>query len=216
MTIVAEIGPKEYLHAVLRGDGRRAVTFVEQAVQEGWGLSRIIQVMIHPALVEVGVLWEDAKISVADEHLATATSQLVLAHLFSVMDPAPSNGRSAIVSCTPGELHGLGALMVADVLERDGWAVLNLGANTPAEPLLQLVLDRPVDVVALSTVRATGLPEARRLIAGLRRVAPGCLIVVGGRAYGGNPDLATALGADGLITDLDLLSERLMTLLEQR
>ena len=41
----------------------------------------------------------------------------------------PKDGRLAIVSGTPDELHALGTRMVADFLEADGWEVLLLGAG---------------------------------------------------------------------------------------
>ena len=63
----------------------------------------------------VGRLWEQNRICVAIEHLATSITQslfhLVYLRLFSM----PRRGKTAMVACASNEYHFVGARMVSDI-----------------------------------------------------------------------------------------------------
>ena len=202
-----------YLDAILAPDARRARTLVDDARQRGVPASRIYLDVLQPALHEVGSLWEQARLSVAREHLATQITQAVLAGLAAHMTQGRSGeGRRALVACSPGELHVLGGQMVSDFLEADGWDVLTLGADTPPAELAGLAAAERVDVVALSTALPGNLIAAGRACAHLRRLAQPPFIVVGGQAFGGDERRARAVGADAYAPDpqalLEILGDR--------
>lgn len=205
-----------YLEAVLAPDARRARTLIEEACDAGVAVERLYLEVLHPALVEVGRLWEAARIAVAHEHLATQITQAVLARLAGRLTPGTSGaGRRAIVSCSPGELHVLGGQMVADFLEADGWDVLPLGADTPSEELARLAERERVQLVALSTALPAHLLAAGAACAALRRLPEPPFIVAGGQAFGGDGVRARAVGADAYAGDpatlLRLVAERFGT-----
>jgi MerR family transcriptional regulator, light-induced transcriptional regulator len=140
----------------------------------------------------------------------------VLAQLAGRLTPGESGrGRRAIVACSPGELHAVGGQMVADFLEADGWRVLLLGADTPADELADLARGEEVDLVALSTALPVHLLAAGTACAALRRLDDPPFIVAGGQAFGGDAARARAVGADAFAGDpatlLRLLAERFGT-----
>ena len=77
-----------------------------------------------------------------------------------------------MVSGTPGEQHVLGARMVADFLEADGWEVLLLGAGAPTDDLVALVTAEQPDLVALSTATAGVLDGVAEILGALQRALP--------------------------------------------
>ena len=103
-------------------------------------------------------------------------TQALIATLAAEAAPAAGQGRMAIVTSTPDELHLLGVQMVADVLQREGWEVVNLGAATPAGDLVELVEAEVPDLVALSASTAGRLPGVeevlRELLADVRERFP--------------------------------------------
>src|SRR3712207_2377349 len=114
----------EYLAAILEPDARRAHRLLEQAADAWTPVRRLYLEVLQPALHQIGRLWEQARIGVAHEHLATQITQSVLARLSArLAPPGAGHGRRAIVSCSPGELHVVGGRMVADFLEADGLSV---------------------------------------------------------------------------------------------
>jgi methanogenic corrinoid protein MtbC1 len=198
-----------FRRALLARDGAQAKACVEDLVRRGADVIDIYTSVLGPAMEDIGELWSLEQISVADEHYATEQTTQLLGALAPERRVAPTRGRLAVVGASPGELHAIGAWMVADVLERTGWEVISLGASTPAGALADLVASECPDVVALSTTTVGRLPGAEEAIERLHRVRPRPLIVVGGGLYRGPVvELAQAWGADLVTRDLhELLDE---------
>ena len=218
VAVADELAPlrEAYLAAVLRPDSRGAHRLVEEAGDAGIPVRRLYLEVLQPALHEVGRLWEDARIGVAHEHLATQITQSVLARLSARLAPSGTgNGRRAIVSCSPGELHVVGGRMVADFLEADGWTVYSLGADTPPRELAAMAGEEGVELVALSTALPAHLLAAGAACAHLRRLPAPPFIVAGGQAFAGDAARARSIGADAYAADpaelLSVLAQRFGT-----
>lgn len=185
-----------YLQAQLRGDRREALRLVvEDGVERGAGVMDVHDRVISAAQREIGRLWEENTISVAQEHMATAISQLALAHLFQHAPEVPSVGRRVVVACIEGELHDFPARLAADALELAGFEVKFLSANVPTESLVTSVRTESPDLVALSATMPTTAGALRTAVDALRRRGPaGVRIAIGGRAC--SEELANDLGVD--------------------
>lgn len=206
---------RRYLAELLTPDARAAWAVIVEALDAGAEPVRIYLDVLTPAMVEIGALWETARIGVAQEHLATQITQTVLARLAPSLEDAETafasddRRRLAIVSGTPGELHSIGARMVADFLEASGWDVLLLGGDAPSDEIARLAAERRPDVVALSTSLSFNLLAAGRVFARLRQQDAPPLLVAGGRAYEGQPDRALLAGADVFASDPEALLREL-------
>ena len=192
----------DFLAALMAGDATRARWLVDQAVEEGMSVRDLYMDVLAPTLQEVGERWAAGELTVAHEHYSVAVTQGILGVLAPHIRVPPASGRLAVVACTPGELHALGAQMVADFLEGEGWEVLALGASTPAADLAALVDDERPDLVALSTAMANNLEAAVTAVTMLRELDDPPFIAVGGRAWAALTDERRAdLGADAVFGD---------------
>ena len=188
-----------YLAALRGGRRRDAFAVADRARGAGMGLGEVYLQVIQPAMQEIGRLWQQNRITVADEHLATAITQAVMARLYEELLRAPAEpGPLLIAACADQERHELGLRMICDLLEMDGWDTVFLGASVPVEDLVAMVSARRPDAVALSAAIAPHLPRVRDAIAGIREALGGDApaIAVGGRAFARDPELAARLGAD--------------------
>ena len=122
-----------FLEALLARNSARARRVVEQAADAGSPIPDVYLQVLQPVLYEVGHRWALGRLTVADEHYVTAIVQSLLEMLSARMRVPPKDGRLAVVAGTPGELHALGARMVADFLAADGWEVINLGTGVPPD-----------------------------------------------------------------------------------
>ena len=82
-------GAGRYLDAVVSGDTRLAREIVTDLVTEGADPRTIYLEILAPALVAIGELWQVGRVTVAQEHLATAITQAQLAWLAPRMACAP-------------------------------------------------------------------------------------------------------------------------------
>lgn len=198
---------RAFLAAQLDGDRRGAVRLVVDAARSGVS-PRTLQIeVIAGAQREIGRLWELNRVSIAQEHLATAIAQLALARLNGQVedDLPPAIGWKVLVACVEGERHDLGARIAADVLENAGYEVKFLGADVPTDALVAFARTERPDVICLTTTMVFHLPALRSAVARLREAVPGIRILAGGWAVeqiGGAPDGALRAG----VTAEDLLN----------
>jgi methanogenic corrinoid protein MtbC1 len=194
-------GPaRRYLTAAL--DGRRddAIKVVHDAMTADIDVSEIMLTILQPAQIELGRLWERGEISIAHEHYTTAITQLSLSLLYPrLLLNRMLLGRSVVATSVGSEAHELGIRMIADLLEQAGWRTAYLGADVPHEDVIATVAQQRAEVLAVSATMAGHARGVRELITALR-ADPRCAhvrVLVGGRPFTINPQLAAMVGADG-------------------
>jgi MerR family transcriptional regulator, light-induced transcriptional regulator len=206
---------ESYLRAVLANDSPRACHVIDHELSLGTPVRDLQLRLIAPAQHEIGRLWQENLITVAQEHLATSISQLALSRLYPHLPRERVNGLSAVVACVPGERHDLGARMGADFLEMVGFDVRFLGADVSLQTLLEAIeQDRPA-LLGLSATLAFHLPALQDVIAKVRTVAPLLPIVVGGGGLEAAPGLAHQLGVQAFGTSAEVLAQTCRDLLEE-
>jgi methanogenic corrinoid protein MtbC1 len=184
---------RAFLEAILAGD--HAQSMAEARVHLARGVPYLYEGIIERALQEVGERWQQNRISVADEHLAAAIAQSVIASLYPEFG-WPSAGPVALVTCVEGERHEIGARMFADLLALDGWRDVFLGADTPLDAMVAKASETKPVVVGLSVTLPQHLPIVRRTIAHLREAVPSVKVLVGGRAFACVSKADASVGAD--------------------
>jgi methanogenic corrinoid protein MtbC1 len=189
----------EYLLAILEGDRERATRIVLDHAERGHTVSDLILRLVLPAQEELGRMWVAGEINVAEEHFATATTRTILARLHAYADRRPPHGKTLLAAAVAGDQHDLGVQVVSDFFERDGWRVICLGSDMPADDLVQAIHFFRPDLVALAATLPTQLSTLRSTIAAVRRTQRGwsVRILVGGNALTGRSHLAAEIGSDG-------------------
>lgn len=198
---------RSYLDALRAADVAGAYKIASAARARGLSLAALYQRVITPAMHELGRLWEEGVITVADEHLATAVTNRVLAAIRApqLVEPAPRAGSgqpSALLATVQGEQHALGLRMAADLLEDGGYRVVYLGADVPVDALLQAVQTFSPDVLGLS---ATNPDAARRLqetVEAVRADQPQLPLLLGGQS-----SRSPRLDEGTVVENLELLAE---------
>ncbi len=174
---------RRYLAGLLANDRQQCQAVFEQWLAADPGLRPLYEDLVQRSLYEVGNLWEQGRISVATEHLATAVTESLLNLTYPRLFAQPRLGKSAIVTCVANEYHQIGGKMVADFFELNGWRGYFLGANTPVRAVMTLIEEKRPDVVALSVAVASGLEALALATAEIRAEFPDLPILVGGQAF---------------------------------
>lgn len=199
---------RQFLDSLLRYDRRIALRLVQEAVESGTPVRDLYQHVFQVALYEIGRLWQINKLSVAQEHFCTAATQFIMSQLYPHVFSSHKIGRSLIATCVGGDLHEVGIRMVCDFFEMAGWDTYYLGANTPLRSIVQLVEERKVDALALSTTISYHIRHVQEVIQAVRAnpSTKDVLIFVGGYPFNTDTELWKRVGADGFgITALDTI-----------
>lgn len=158
----------DYQLSILQGNRQRALASVADAMDGGASLAQACVQIIQPALYEVGNLWQQNRITVAQEHLASAVSQNVLVGAYLKASFMLPIGKSAVFACVEGNHHALGLRMLSDSFETRGWDSVYLGTDVPVRDLIGDVDTRRPDLLALSVSLPQHLATARQTIEALR------------------------------------------------
>ena len=193
----------DYLSALLRAERHLASSLILAAADAGTPIRDLYLQVFQPSQHEVGRLWQMNQISVAQEHYCTAATQLIMSQLYPYIFSGERRSRTLVAACVAGDLHEIGARMVSDLLEMEGWDTIYLGANVPSSSIIQLMREREVNVLALSATMTLHVPAVERLIADIRDSQGVCSakIMVGGYPFNIAPELWRRIGADAWAPD---------------
>jgi len=193
-----ELLQERYMNLQLAGERASARSLILQdGLAAGMSIVDLYRSVLQPAQYRVGQLWQGNQINVAREHLATAVTETLMVELAASAPRQPNKGMTVLVACVEGELHDIGARMVADLVELDGFTVRFLGADVPKDSLLAVVGEESPRLVILSATMADRVAELRAAVGRLRRAyGPGLRIFAGGHAMDWMPGAVRALEVD--------------------
>ncbi len=196
---------REYQQLVLNRDKRGAVRLILDSAESGIPVQELYIGVLQPVQREIGNLWQNAKISVAQEHYCTAVTQLVMSQLYSYIFTQKRNGHRMVMTCVGGELHEVGARMVADLFELDGWDTYYMGANAPTDSILSAISDNQAELLGVSVTMNYGIVAVRKLIKEIRSSddTSHIRILVGGRPFLLSESLWGSTGADSFAPDAE-------------
>ena len=146
------------------------------------GQARALDQVVMPLMEKIGEMWKDGNIRIAHEHMATAVVRNHVGALLASMR-YPANAPSIVVGTPAGQLHEVGALIVAMAAALEGWRPVFLGPNLPADEIAGAVQKSGARAVALSLVFPSDDPKLPAELNRLRRLlADKVSLLIGGRA----------------------------------
>jgi methanogenic corrinoid protein MtbC1 len=192
--------PMEQLKSALlnydiAGTREAAQAIVDQGLDPAAGLG-----VVMDALREVGDSYAREELWLPDLVVSANTAQAALPILEAEIKrtgKSVENKGTVVIGTVFGDLHSIGKTMVSVLLSAQGFRLVDLGTNIPAETFVAAVQEHQPDVLALSALLTTTAPEQGKVIkaleeAGLRQQVK---IMVGGGAI--TPEFAQMIGADG-------------------
>jgi methanogenic corrinoid protein MtbC1 len=188
-----------FLSLLLHGDTKGCIKLADQSIHTTDDLKHFYLDVVWPAMTKIGQLWETNQISVAEEHLSTAIVGRIMAALYQRFAQFAVTRGTAVVSSGPNEFHEIGARMLADFMEMDGWDVIYLGANTPANEIIAILKRNKPFIAALSVATVFNLDKARQVIQMIKEdhETSAIKVMIGGLAFNDMPQLWKTIGADG-------------------
>lgn len=171
-----------YLSFIINGKRPEAEKLCLNYIEGDNSIKSMYEDIMKPALYKVGELWEQNKISVATEHLATAISEGILNSVYSQVIPDEYSDKKVVLACVENENHQVGIKMVADIFEMNNWESFFLGAGFPTSELIKFTNEKKPDVIAISLSVYFNYKVLVNTIQELRNSFPDLPIIVGGQA----------------------------------
>ncbi len=166
------------------------------------------------AMQLIGDRWQEGQTSVAEEHQASVVAMRLIGRLGAHGRRPGRRKGTLILAAAPGDSHGLPTAMASEVLRSNGFGVIDLGADVPADQMWQVAksTDR---LLAVSYCATSKLDEFRsgELRESVRQVHElvGCPVLLGGAAIT-DPEHCHRLGGQfrtSSVEDLVEIADRL-------
>ena len=188
-----------YLAPLLRGDRAACRSVVEETLQSGIPANSVYLHLIWPVMAEIERLARLGKISSVQEHLATRINRTIVDQLQNKLPRRPVRNKRVAVSCARDEIQELGAQIITDLFESDGWEVRFLGGGLTNDDVFAFVNEYAPDVLFIYGTTPKQAPDVRRLIDRIRGVNawPNLRIIVSGGLFNRAEGLWEEIGADG-------------------
>ena len=215
---------ERYFQGLLDGDRRQCRSLLQQAQAERISAKDLLLDVIWGCMEQIAELFREDRINFVTEHMATRINRTLADQLQVSLPVSESTGRKLIVCCSDVEEHELGAQIVADLFEADGWEVLFIGSGVPIDELVQLVGQVQPELLLFYGTEPGGVPEVRRTLQMLYRIGTspetavlaaggvfnrveGLWIEVGADAFAGDARSALAQGREGITIRKHLIPE---------
>jgi corrinoid protein of di/trimethylamine methyltransferase len=175
---------------------------VQRAVDNGIDLNRLINDALISAMDIVGKQFAASEIYVPEMLVSAKTMKQGLDIIKPLLQSGEAENRGTILMGTvKGDLHDIGKNLVIMMMEGAGFKIIDLGVDVKIEDLIDTVKKEQVDVLGLSALLTTTMPEMQKVIealeeAGLRNQLK---VIVGGAPI--DQRFADKIGADGFGAD---------------
>ncbi|GIV63125.1 MAG: corrinoid methyltransferase [Bellilinea sp.] len=188
--------------AILEGDQTVAREAVQRALEANLEAEVILKQAMMPAMQEVGRLFEEGEYFVPEMLVAARAMQAGMNLLKPRLVQAEVASSGKVVAGTvKGDLHDIGKNLVCMMLEGAAFEIIDLGTDVPPEKFVEAVESSGAQLVALSALLTTTMPNMKQTIealqqAGLRQKVR---VMVGGAPV--TETFARQIGADGYAPD---------------
>ena len=111
----------------------------------------IINGPLMAGMAEVGVLFNDNQLIVAEVLQSAEVMKASVSYLEQFMDQKEDSGKGKILLATvKGDVHDIGKNLVDIILSNNGYKVIDLGIKVTPQTLIQAVKDENPDIIGLS------------------------------------------------------------------
>ncbi|MFC1676988.1 B12-binding domain-containing protein [Planctomycetota bacterium] len=196
--MISEATLERYMDALLKGDRKQSRSVIEETLQIGTPANMVYVQIIWPVMVEIEKLVKLDRITTSQEHLATRINRTIVDQLQNKLPRKESKGKKIAVCCAQDEIQELGAQIMADLFESDGWEVRFLGGGLNNDDVLAFTHEYCPDVLLIYGSTAKQAPKIRELIDIIKEVNadPDLLIMVSGGLFNRAKGLWEEIGAD--------------------
>jgi DNA-binding transcriptional MerR regulator/methylmalonyl-CoA mutase cobalamin-binding subunit len=175
-------------------DGTRLAARLEEAAME-LGRVALVDGLLAPLMQRIGDSCASGALRIANEHLASSVVAAFVGGLHPALDP-PADAPVLVVATPAFQHHALGALLVAATGRMEGWQVVHLGANVPAEEIAAAARQRRARAVALSISFSRSDPRLDDELRRLGRMLSGAAdLLVGGASAAAHSTVLDEIGA---------------------
>ena len=187
---------------VLTGKHEKIVVDVQGLLDKGFSPDDILNQGMLPTMEVIGGRFKTGEVFIPEVLLSARAMNEALKILepHLAKDIKDATGK-IMIGTVRGDLHDIGKNMVATMLKAVGFDVVDLGINIKVEDFVKSVREIKPDILGLSALLTTTMPEMKKVIEALEEngLRAEVKIMIGGAPV--NEKYSRQIGADGYAMD---------------
>ena len=182
--------------AIIQLDLDNVKQLTQNALEQGVTAYDAVMIGMAKGMEVVGMKYQEGTYFLPELLMASETfkeGMKILSPKLASEETSPMG--LVVIGTVEGDLHDIGKNIVSVLLEASGFKVLDLGVDVPAHCFSDKAKEVSANVVAMSALLTTTLPQMRRVIESCHKSGIKAKTLVGGASV--NADDAKSMGADG-------------------
>ncbi|HWG36421.1 MAG TPA: methionine synthase [Terriglobales bacterium] len=173
---------------IIEGTKDGLIADLERKRAEGAGPLEIINGPLMAGMAEVGRLFNNNELIVAEVLQSAEAMKAAVTHLEQFMEKSETATKGRVLLATvKGDVHDIGKNLVEIILSNNGYDVVNLGIKVPPEQLIEAYhrergMGKAVDAIGLSGLLVKSAGQMAITAGDLRAAGIGAPLLVGGAA----------------------------------
>ena len=166
-----------------------------QALEEGVAPADVLSKGLIVGMGRIGVKFRENKVFVPQVLMSAKSMSGAMAHLKKYfMDGSVKRKGKLIIGTVEGDLHDIGKNLVSMIAEGNGYEVIDLGVDVPAEKFIDAIKVNPGAFVGMSALLTTTMANMEKINKQIKSEFPEVITCVGGAPL--NNEFAQKIGAD--------------------
>lgn len=166
-----------------------------QALEEGVAPADVLSKGLIVGMGRIGVKFRENKVFVPQVLMSAKAMSGAMAHLKKYfMDGSVKRKGKLTIGTVEGDLHDIGKNLVSMIAEGNGYEVIDLGVDVPAEKFIDAIKVNPGAFVGMSALLTTTMANMEKINKQIKSEFPEVITCVGGAPL--NNEFAQKIGAD--------------------
>ena len=166
---------------VEKGNFKEVERLMQEALNEGLSAQDILNGGLIAGMNVVGGRFKKNEIFVPEVMLAARAMKAGMVLLKPIMaDTGAEPIGRVVLGTVKGDQHDIGKNLVGMLLEGAGFEVIDLGTDTPSEKFLEAAKEKKADIVGMSTLLTTTMPNMKTTIEALKSAGLTVRTMIGG------------------------------------
>ncbi len=191
---------EEFINAAVDMDIKTAKEMCKKAIAQGMDPYEFIEHAITKALVIIGDKFENEEFFLPELFMAAE----IVKKSMRILEPhikgseKKKNLGKVVIGTAKGDMHDIGKNIVSFFLEAEGFEVIDLGVNVPAEKFVDAVRNEKPQILAISVLITLTMPEVSNTMKALEEanLRNQIKIIIGGAPI--TQEFVDDIGADAL------------------
>ena len=171
-----------------------------QALEQGATAVDVLEKGLIIGMEKIGVKFRENKVFVPQVLMSAKAMGTAMNHLKPLFAAGNTDKKGVfVIGTVAGDLHDIGKNLVSMIVEGNGYDVIDLGTDVPAQKFIDTINEFPDAIIGLSSLLTTTMASMENIVKEIKAVHPNQKVTIGGAPI--TQDFCDQIGADNFSAD---------------